>query len=90
MTLLSELRNKDYGDGTMYSYLYQIKYDDSIDPHEIENEMPQHIERWKNKADYAIQSMDDWKNEIVVLRNFAKKRPAIIREYLKKFNNKTS
>ena len=57
--------------------------------HEIENEMPQHIERWKNKADYAIQSMADWQNEIVVLRNFAKKRPAIIREYLKKFNDET-
>ena len=36
MTLLSELRNKDYGEGTMYSWLYQIKYDDSIDPHSIE------------------------------------------------------
>ena len=36
MTLLSELRSKDYGEGTMYSWLYQIKYDDSIDPHSIE------------------------------------------------------
>ena len=36
MTLLSELRSKDYGEGTMYSYLYQIKYDDFIDSREIE------------------------------------------------------
>ena len=36
MTLLSELRGKDYGEGTMYSWLYSIKYDDTINEHEIE------------------------------------------------------
>lgn len=55
----------------------------------IENEMPQHIERWKYDAEYAIQSIEDWQGELEVLRHFARKRPDIVREQLKMVHNKT-
>ena len=55
----------------------------------IESEMPQHIERWKEQADYALQSMEDWQRELDVLRNFARKRPAIVQEHLKRYYNTT-
>ena len=48
----------------------------------IENEMPQHINRWKSEADYALQTMGDWKEELEMLRNFARKRPEIVRRHL--------
>ena len=41
----------------------------------IESEMPQHIERWKEQADYALQSMEDWQRELDVLRNLLEKDP---------------
>ena len=55
----------------------------------IESEMPQHIERWKEQADYALQSMEDWQRELDVLRDFARKRPAIVHEHLKRYYNTT-
>ena len=55
----------------------------------IESEMPQHIERWKEQADYALQSMEDWQRELDVLRNFARKRSAIVQKHLKMYHNTT-
>ena len=53
----------------------------------ILDEIPMHIDRWKDEADYALQSVEDWQSELDVLRSFALQRPAIVRTHLKmKFN----
>lgn len=43
----------------------------------IESEMPNHIARWRK-----IKSMEQWKSNVQVLRNFAKERPAYIRKQM--------
>jgi len=48
----------------------------------IIDEMPRHIDRWKDEADYALQSVEDWQSELDVLRSFALQRPAIVRTHL--------
>ena len=48
----------------------------------IEDEMPRHIDRWKDDADYALQSIEDWQLELEVLRAFALQRPSIVRTHL--------
>ena len=54
---------------------------------DIKDEIPMHIHRWKDEADYALQSVEDWQSELEVLRSFALQRPAIVRTHLKmKFN----
>ena len=50
----------------------------------IAQEIPQHINRWKNEADYLFQSIEDWEKELEVLRNFSRKRPEIVRSHLEK------
>ena len=51
----------------------------------IEDEMPRHIDRWKNEANYALQSVEDWQLELDVLRAFALQRPAIVRAHLQMY-----
>ncbi len=48
----------------------------------IKVEMPRHIHRWKDEADYALQNIEDWQLELDVLRAFALQRPAIVRTHL--------
>ena len=48
----------------------------------IEDEMPKHIDRWKEEAYYALQSVEDWQSELDVMRSFALQRPAIVRTHL--------
>ena len=47
----------------------------------IKVEMPKHIYRWKDEADYALQSVEDWQSELDVLRSFALQRPANVRTH---------
>ena len=49
----------------------------------IEKEIPKHIDRWKNEAEYALQSKEEWSQELEVLKQFAVKRPEIVRDHLK-------
>ena len=51
----------------------------------IKDEIPYHIDRWKDEADYALQSVEDWQLELDVLRAFALERPAIVRTHLKMY-----
>ena len=44
---------------------------------EIEPEMAMNVERWPRPA-----SVTDWQREVEVLRNFARRRPSIILQYL--------
>ena len=48
----------------------------------IKDEIPMHIHRWKDEADYALQSVEDWQSELDVLRSFALQRPAIVITHL--------
>ena len=48
----------------------------------IEVEMPRHISRWANEADYAIQNMEQWENNILKLKSFAEDRPNILLQYV--------
>ena len=48
----------------------------------ILDEIPRHIDRWKDEADYALQSVEDWQSELDVIRSFALQRPAIVRTHL--------
>lgn len=50
----------------------------------IAQEIPQHINRWKNEADYLFQSIEEWEKELEVLRDFSRKRPEIVRSHLQK------
>ena len=43
-----------------------------------------YIDRWKNEAEYALQSKEEWSQELEVLKQFAVKRPEIVRDQLKK------
>ena len=43
--------------------------------------MPRHIDRWKDEADYALQSVEDWQSELD-FEIFALQRPAIVRKHL--------
>ena len=45
-------------------------------------EMPEHINKWRNDSDYALKSLEEWNQEVEFLREFARKRPAIMLEYL--------
>ena len=55
----------------------------------IAPEIPKHIDRWKNEADYLFQSIEDWEKELEILRDFSRKRPDIVRSHLKEeFNLK--
>ena len=55
----------------------------------IIKEIPKHIDRWKNEADYLFQSTEDWEKELEILRDFSRKRPDIVRSHLKEeFNLK--
>jgi hypothetical protein len=55
----------------------------------IAPEMPQHIERWKKTAPYALQSMEQWGWQLQELKDFATKRPAIVEKQLQEqFNLK--
>ena len=55
----------------------------------IKDEMPRHIYRWKDEADYALQSVEDWQSELDVLRSFALQRPAIVRTHFQMQFNQT-
>jgi hypothetical protein len=51
----------------------------------IEPEMPRHIARWKDECTASacgIQSMDAWEDEIETMREFARQRPAYVRQHL--------
>ena len=50
----------------------------------IAPEIPGHINRWKNEADYLYQNIEEWKKELEVLRDFSKKRTEIVRSHLQK------
>jgi len=50
----------------------------------IAPEIPGHINRWKNEADYLYQNIEEWKEELEVLRDFSKKRTEIVRSHLQK------
>jgi hypothetical protein len=65
-----------------------------IDEHQklIEEEMPNHIERWAGthgtgnySGIYGISSMDNWLSEVEVLRTFARERPNVILNDLTKY-----
>ena len=36
----------------------------------IKDEIPRHIDRWKDEADYALQSVEDWQSELDVIEIF--------------------
>ena len=44
----------------------------------IKDEMPRHIDRWKDEADYALQSVEDWQSELDFMKSFALQRPTIV------------
>ena len=44
--------------------------------------MPRHIDRWKDEADYALQSVEDWQSELDFMKSFALQRPTIVRKHL--------
>ena len=48
----------------------------------IKDEMPRHIDRWKDEADYALQSVEDWQSELDFMKSFALQRPTIVRKHL--------
>ena len=50
--------------------------------HTISAEMPHHISRWAGEADYAIQSVEEWRLNVEKLKAFGAKRPAIIKGFL--------
>lgn len=50
----------------------------------VASEMPKHIDRWKKEADYFLQSIDDWERELEILRDFARKRPEIVKSHLQR------
>lgn len=55
----------------------------------IASEMPQHINRWKDTAPYALQSMEQWEGQLQELRDFATQRPTVVLQQLQKqFNRK--
>jgi len=52
----------------------------------IEPEIPRHIDRWGGtyalELGYVFESLDEWDDNIEVMREFARKRPDIMREHL--------
>lgn len=56
-----------------------IKVIDSLKAN-LTPEMPAHINKWHNKN--GIQSMSNWEDKIEVMREFARKRPTYLRQYI--------
>lgn len=52
----------------------------------IEAEMPNHIERWGGSQ--SVGSMDEWKREVSVIRDFARERQAHVTESLANLENR--
>jgi len=53
-------------------------------------EMPRHIERWKNGANYygdPIQSYNDWTNNVQVMKDFGANRPQHQRQHIMDYFN---
>lgn len=80
------LKNEEFKEDFIRRYLYHYNYTykpdrviDLIDKFEknIEPEMPRHISKWggiKYKFNQSIGSLDEWKDKVQIVRDFAKDR----------------
>lgn len=59
---------------------------------QIRPEMPAEIERWKkynsNERTFAIRSMEEWENQVNLLKVYLRKRPEFFRDHTQEFFNK--
>lgn len=86
----SLLKNSEFKESFLSSFAFHLNntfhphrvthYIDSLS-HTISTEMPNHISRWAGEADYAIQSIEEWRLNIKKIKAFGEKRPAIIQGY---------
>lgn len=86
----SLLKNAKFKESFLSSFAFHLG--NTFHPHRVVNhidslcntisaEIPHHISRWASEADYAIQSIEEWKVNIKELKAFGEKRPAIIQNY---------
>ena len=49
---------------------------------ELLAEMPRHIEKWREESTSFYQSIEEWHQNVEVLRDFARERPGVMRDFI--------
>lgn len=65
-----DLLNSDYSEATVVAAIDSIK-------NMLQPEMQEHINRWRRPT-----SLNEWQNNVTVMRNFAQQRPAYVRQHI--------